>query len=81
MDYLNKNRRAKSREAPAPALLREGECGALTCPGVMTDRLQRVLESEQLVMTGGSVAVDKTAREVSERQFLPGGGLRERFEQ
>jgi len=47
----------------------------------MTDRLQRVLESEQLVMTGGSVAVDKTAREVSERQCLPGGGLRERFEQ
>jgi hypothetical protein len=32
-------------------------------------------------MAGVSVALDETAREVSERQVLPGGGLRERFEQ
>ena len=32
-------------------------------------------------MSGVSVAVDETAREVSERQVLPAGGLRERFEQ
>jgi hypothetical protein len=32
-------------------------------------------------MNGVSVAVDETTREVSERQKLPGGGLRERIEQ
>ena len=34
-----------------------------------------------LVVNGVSVALDETAREVSERQVLPAGGLRERFEQ
>jgi hypothetical protein len=34
-----------------------------------------------LVVNGVSVALDETAREVSERQVLPSGGLRERFEQ
>ena len=33
------------------------------------------------VVNGVSVALDETAREVSERQVLPAGGLRERFEQ
>ncbi len=32
-------------------------------------------------VNGVSVALDETAREVSERQVLPAGGLRERFEQ
>lgn len=32
-------------------------------------------------MNGVSVALDETAREVSERQVLPAGGLRERIEQ
>jgi tetraacyldisaccharide-1-P 4'-kinase len=34
-----------------------------------------------LLVNGVSVALDETAREVSERQVLPAGGLRERFEQ
>ena len=34
-----------------------------------------------LLVNGVSVALDETAREVSERQVLPGEGLRERFEQ
>ena len=33
------------------------------------------------LVNGVSVALDETAREVSERQVLPAGGLRERFEQ
>jgi hypothetical protein len=33
------------------------------------------------VGNGVSVALDETAREVSVRQDLPGGALRERFEQ
>jgi hypothetical protein len=36
---------------------------------------------ESFFVNGVSVAVDETAREVSERQVLPGGGLREKFEQ
>jgi hypothetical protein len=32
-------------------------------------------------VNGVSVALDETAREVSERQVLPAGGLRERIEQ
>jgi hypothetical protein len=34
-----------------------------------------------LLVNGVPVAVDETAREVGERQGLPAGGLRERFEQ
>ena len=34
-----------------------------------------------LLVNGVSVALDETAREVSERQVLPAGGLRERIEQ
>jgi hypothetical protein len=34
-----------------------------------------------LLVSGVSVALYETAREVSERQVLPAGGLRERFEQ
>jgi len=33
-----------------------------------------------MLVNGVSVALDETAREVSERQVLPAGGLRERFE-
>jgi hypothetical protein len=32
-------------------------------------------------MNGVSVAMDETTREVSERQVMPAGGLRERIEQ
>jgi hypothetical protein len=34
-----------------------------------------------MLVNGVSVALDETAREVSERQVLPAGGLRERIEQ
>ena len=34
-----------------------------------------------MLVNGVPVAVDETAREVNERQGLPAGGLRERFEQ
>ena len=34
-----------------------------------------------MLADGVSVALDETAREVSERQVLPAEGLRERFEQ
>ena len=36
---------------------------------------------QTLVVNGASVALDETAREVSERQVLPAGGLRKRLEQ
>ena len=36
---------------------------------------------QALLVNGVSVALDETAREVSERQVLPAGGLRESFEQ
>jgi hypothetical protein len=36
---------------------------------------------QTLIVNGVSVAFDETAREVSERQVLPAGGLREGLEQ
>lgn len=45
------------------------------------DRLQGPESGQALRVNGVSVAMDETAREVNERQVLPSGGPRERFEQ
>ena len=47
----------------------------------MISLLQDPRSGQALLVNGVSVALDETAREVSERQVLPAGGLRERFEQ
>jgi hypothetical protein len=47
----------------------------------MADLLQDLRTGRVLLWSRVSVALDETTREVSERQVLPAGGLREGFDQ